>query len=479
MSYICVKEGEISLMCNGTRYDRYEVPLNYKDSKFWIYLGTYLGLVLFAGRMYELIPSEFQCATTVLVEGMLERKAIFVKLLMLLLFVVAWPISKLLDCLLGHEHSTFFRRAELKELVVLHQETTDANEDPLRDDEVLIIQVRANKKNQEPIDIFSFNILFSYYRPDSRKEFSFCLFVFLLPPFVKLLMLLLFVVAWPISKLLDCLLGHEHSTFFRRAELKELVVLHQETTDANEDPLRDDEVLIIQVRANKKNQEPIDIFSFNILFSYYRPDSRKEFSFCLFVFFTSSVCGHLVADDREVEEEEEKIGELLEFKSPGNGNSIQMTFGLLFVKSLIMVDPDDDTPIGNVYKKKSFLTAATTVPLFDLMDRFQTGKSHLCVVHRTQINEGNQLISRVVGIITLEDVLESLIQEEILDEADITRDLELLRKVSVAKAKLQRMRSVETRGPQNPISRSAQEFSSRGDRLVSDTSPLLSHSSDN
>lgn len=40
-----------------------------------------------------------------------------------------------------------------------------------------------------------------------------------------------------------------------------------------------------------------------------------------------------------------------------------------------MVDPDDDTPIGNVYKKKSFLTAATTVPLFDMMDRFQTGKS--------------------------------------------------------------------------------------------------------
>ena len=30
---------------------------------------------------------------------------------MALLFIVAWPISKLLDCLLGHEHSTFFRRA--------------------------------------------------------------------------------------------------------------------------------------------------------------------------------------------------------------------------------------------------------------------------------------------------------------------------------------------------------------------------------
>lgn len=52
--------------------------------------------------------------------------------------------------------------------------------------------------------------------------------------------------------------------------------------------------------------------------------------------------------------------------------------------------------------------------------------------------------------------MESLIQEEILDEADITRDRELLRKVSVAKAKIQRMRSVETRGPQSPISRTAQ-----------------------
>ena len=30
---------------------------------------------------------------------------------MVLLFIIAWPVSKLLDCLLGHEHSTFFRRA--------------------------------------------------------------------------------------------------------------------------------------------------------------------------------------------------------------------------------------------------------------------------------------------------------------------------------------------------------------------------------
>lgn len=52
--------------------------------------------------------------------------------------------------------------------------------------------------------------------------------------------------------------------------------------------------------------------------------------------------------------------------------------------------------------------------------------------------------------------MESLIQEEILDEADVTRNRELRGKVSIAKAKVQRMRSIETRGPQSPISQSAE-----------------------
>ena len=49
MSFICVKEGENSLMCNGSRYDPHEEALNYKDTMFWVYLGVYVFLVLFAG----------------------------------------------------------------------------------------------------------------------------------------------------------------------------------------------------------------------------------------------------------------------------------------------------------------------------------------------------------------------------------------------------------------------------------------------
>ena len=50
--------------------------------------------------------------------------------------------------------------------------------------------------------------------------------------------------------------------------------------------------------------------------------------------------------------------------------------GVLFVKSLIMLDPDDALPIKDVYKAGSFLKSSTTEPLFELLDNFQSGKSN-------------------------------------------------------------------------------------------------------
>lgn len=55
MSFVCVKEGEDSLMCNGTRYDLHEGELSYKDTLFWVYLGVYVALVLLAGEDSDLL----------------------------------------------------------------------------------------------------------------------------------------------------------------------------------------------------------------------------------------------------------------------------------------------------------------------------------------------------------------------------------------------------------------------------------------
>ena len=50
MSIYCTRHGEGSLMCNGTIYDVHEDKINYHDNLFWVYLGVYVGLVLFAGE---------------------------------------------------------------------------------------------------------------------------------------------------------------------------------------------------------------------------------------------------------------------------------------------------------------------------------------------------------------------------------------------------------------------------------------------
>ncbi|XP_078375515.1 uncharacterized protein LOC144658892 isoform X2 [Oculina patagonica] len=428
MSFICVKEGEDSLMCNGTRYDLHEAALSYKDAMFWVYLGVYVGLVLFAGLMSGLTM------------GLLSLDILSLKVLQR-----------------GGKPEEKKHASKILPLVEKHHL-------------LLVTLLLANAAAVESMPIFMDRIsspviaicvsvtavlFFGEVVPQALCTRYGLAIGSTLAPFVKVLMVLLFVIAWPISKLLDCLLGHEHSTFFRRAELQELVDLHRETTDANEDPLREDEVMIIQGALEMRNKTVQD--------KYTPLDSV----------FMLEANGKL---DRDTMREISRKGHSRVPVYEGEKGNI---VGLLFVKSLIMLDPERNTPIKDIYKAGSFLKSSTTEPLFELLDKFQTGKSHLCVVYKTQIDEGNQVRSRVVGIITLEDVLELLIQEEIWDEADIIRyRYDVQRQVSLARAKIKRMKSVDgERGPLSPthIQHSA-EASPRMAETTSDTQPLLGDS---
>merc|ERR1712000_440283 len=68
-------------------------------------------------------------------------------------------------------------------------------------------------------------------------------------PLVWLLIGILFPIGYPLGKLLDCILGHDSGTFYRRAELKELVGIHEltnEDDDEGAERLTQDEVNIIK-----------------------------------------------------------------------------------------------------------------------------------------------------------------------------------------------------------------------------------------
>ena len=54
--------------------------------------------------------------------------------------VVTWPIAKLLDCLLGSDHGTYYKRSQLKVLLDLHGDDQYV-ENPLTEQEIKIIKV--------------------------------------------------------------------------------------------------------------------------------------------------------------------------------------------------------------------------------------------------------------------------------------------------------------------------------------------------
>ena len=61
--------------------------------------------------------------------------------------------------------------------------------------------------------------------------------------------------------------------------------------------------------------------------------------------------------------------------------------------------------------QRQVLRLNATMPLFEALDLFQAGKSRL-----GGVIDGN---GKLVGIVTLEDIIEELLQEEIIDDDGI------------------------------------------------------------
>merc|ERR1719394_1611004 len=98
---------------------------------------------------------------------------------------------------------------------------------------------------------------------------------------------------------------------------------------------------------------------------------------------------------------------------------------ILYAKDLLFIDPDDEKPIEEVCKfyKNEVNFVYSDTALTDMFDEFKSGdKGHMAVVQEVN-NEGEvdpYLVA--VGLITLEDIVEEIIQQEINDETDVIID---------------------------------------------------------
>ena len=206
-------------------------------------------------------------------------------------------------------------------------------------------------------------------------------------PLVHVAMIVLAPIAYPTAKVLDWCLGEEHGTTYRKAELKTFVQLHQQI---GTETLNDDEVTIIRavLDLNDKTLEDVmtpieDVFTL--------PSNH-------------------ILDEQAVAELVQLGYSRVPVHEPGRPDAI---LGMLLVKKLIQYDPEDGWPVSR-FTLTPLPEASADLNLLDAINYMQVGRSHMILVSR---HPGEP--TGALGVVTLEDIIEEMIGEEIVDETDL------------------------------------------------------------
>jgi len=85
--------------------------------------------------------------------------------------------------------------------------------------------------------------------------------------------------------------------------------------------------------------------------------------------------------------------------------------GVVLVKNILAIDPSRKFPLHEIDLVKA-PKVNTEIPLYTLLGQFISGKCHMAFVHDPKDN------LTILGVVTLEDIIEELIDSEIYDETD-------------------------------------------------------------
>ncbi|EYU46611.1 hypothetical protein ABFS82_04G025800 [Erythranthe guttata] len=296
---------------------------------------------------------------------------------------------------------------------------------------------------------------------------------------VRILMIVCYPISYPIGKILDYLLGHSDA-LFRRPQLKALVSIHSQEAGKGGELTHDEATIIsgaldLTEKTAEEAMTPIEsTFSLDV-------NSKLDW---------------------------EAIGKILargHSRIPVYSGNARNIIGLLLVKSLLTVRAETETPVSSVSIRRMPRVPAD-MPLYDILNEFQKGSSHMAAVvkvrekdkkvissndheKKTLTNGDSQLTKplldkregqisnnsvvinvdksrhngfmthswkhtvedidegEVIGIITLEDVFEELLQEEIVDETDVYIDVHKRIRVAAAAAASSVARAPSNRRP--------------------------------
>eukprot|EP00557_Chaetoceros_sp_GSL56_P004650 CAMPEP_0176505936 /NCGR_PEP_ID=MMETSP0200_2-20121128/16770_1 /TAXON_ID=947934 /ORGANISM="Chaetoceros sp., Strain GSL56" /LENGTH=697 /DNA_ID=CAMNT_0017905543 /DNA_START=251 /DNA_END=2344 /DNA_ORIENTATION=- len=223
-------------------------------------------------------------------------------------------------------------------------------------------------------------------------------------PVMKVIIAVFYVIAKPLAFCLDKALGHELGTVYSKAEMLKLLEIHMTAGQLNKDEgqamkgaLKYQDMTVQQVYT------PLDkTFMINV-------DDRLNFETMATIFKTGYS------------------------RIPVYENKVSNIVGLLFVKDLIFVNPVDETPVRNFVE--IFGRGAHVVWMDDKLGEvlafLKKGHCHMAIVR--DINRGDGTgdpFYEVKGIITLEDIIEVILGDQIVDETDAWVDVQHTTKVN-------------------------------------------------
>ncbi|PON96970.1 hypothetical protein TorRG33x02_073490 [Trema orientale] len=174
---------------------------------------------------------------------------------------------------------------------------------------------------------------------------------------VQLLVLLFFPITYPISKILDFILGKEHSVLLRRAELKTLVALHSNEAGKGGE-LSHHETSIIAGALDLTQKTAKDVMT--PISETFALDINSTLN--LYMFFISFLILRQV----------QRI----------------MVHVYLQVKNLIFCHPEDETPVKYMTLRR-MPRVYDNWPLYEIINQFLNGQSHMAVVVKCKDAENN------------------------------------------------------------------------------------------